>query len=284
RAPFDRLSRAGAAFRGARPGCRPRGPARSSGRSPSPDALSGSPALRRACAPRLRRLCRGAARGAARRRLPAVRLRGGGARRGAPPRGGARVPARRGARAAAPGGGGCLRPCRACGDPARRARARAARPAVGLAHGAPGAPRGVERAPFRRSAAPDPLAHRRGPDRVRLVAAYNSPPFMASDPKARIEQALRHALQREAPEHADVAIVLERPKQASHGDFSSNLALQLSKPLRKNPRELAGSLAEALVAASPAILELVEPPEVAGPGFINFRLKAGAKHDIVRRV
>src|SRR5690606_40015819 len=143
-----------------------------------------------------------------------------------PARGAARVPARRGAHAEARGGGGGLRPCRACRDPARRARARAARPAVGLAHGAPGAPRGVERAPFRRSAAPDPLAHRRGPDRVRLVAAYNSPPFMASDPKARIEQALRHALQREAPEHADVAFGLARPVLESQVVFYTSLSLQ----------------------------------------------------------
>ena len=63
------------------------------------------------------------------------------------------------------------------------------------------------------------------------------------DPKSQIEKALREALAREAPEHAGVPIVLERPKQAGHGDFSSNLALQLGKALGKNPRELASALA-----------------------------------------
>jgi arginyl-tRNA synthetase len=102
---------------------------------------------------------------------------------------------------------------------------------------------------------------------------------MASDPKAVIEAALREALQAEAPEAGDVAIVLERPKQAGHGDFSSNVALQIAKALRKNPRELAS----ALVARMPA-QEHFDKPEVAGPGFINFRVKAGAKAGIIHRV
>ena len=101
---------------------------------------------------------------------------------------------------------------------------------------------------------------------------------MASDPKATIEAALREALQREAPEYADTPITLERPKQAGHGDFSSNVALQLARALKKSPRELAGALAARIDS------ELFEKPEVAGPGFINFRLKAGAKALAIRRV
>ncbi len=107
---------------------------------------------------------------------------------------------------------------------------------------------------------------------------------MASHPKAQIEQALREALRKEAPAHADVPIVLERPKQAGHGDFSSNVAMQLGKPLKTNPRDLAKRLADSFLAATPSIAELVEAPEIAGPGFINFRLKAGAKHAAIRRV
>jgi arginyl-tRNA synthetase len=101
---------------------------------------------------------------------------------------------------------------------------------------------------------------------------------MAIDPKTAIEQALREALRLEAPEFADVPIVLERPKQADHGDFSSNIALQLAKSLKTNPRQLATSL------ASRIRFDLLEKAEVAGPGFINFRLKAGAKSGIVRRI
>jgi len=101
---------------------------------------------------------------------------------------------------------------------------------------------------------------------------------MATDPKSAIEAALRKALEREAPELADVPIVLERPKQAGHGDYSSNVALQLAKTLRKNPREFANALISRIA------LDIVDKPEVAGPGFINFRLKAGAKTGVVRRV
>jgi arginyl-tRNA synthetase len=102
---------------------------------------------------------------------------------------------------------------------------------------------------------------------------------MALDPKGEIEKALRKALEVEAPQFADMPIVLERPKQAGHGDFSSNLALQLGKALKKNPRELANALARRIPAG-----DLLETPEVAGPGFINFRLKAGAKAGVIHRV
>ncbi len=101
---------------------------------------------------------------------------------------------------------------------------------------------------------------------------------MTTDPKATIEKALRDALVQEAPQFADTPIVLERPKQAGHGDFSSNVALQLGKALKKNPRELAAALAARIS------LELVERPEVAGPGFINFRLKAGAKTGVIHTI
>jgi arginyl-tRNA synthetase len=101
---------------------------------------------------------------------------------------------------------------------------------------------------------------------------------MATDPKAEIEKALRKALEQEAPQSADVAIVLERPKQAGHGDFSSNVALQLGKALKRNPRDLASALAARISA------DFLEKPEVAGPGFINFRLKAAAKSGVIPQV
>ena len=71
---------------------------------------------------------------------------------------------------------------------------------------------------------------------------------MAGDPKVEIEKALRKALGEIAPGHADFPFVFERPKQASHGDFSSSVALQLAKELKKNPRELAKSLSDATCA------------------------------------
>jgi len=104
---------------------------------------------------------------------------------------------------------------------------------------------------------------------------------MATDPKTAIEEALRKALRDEAPAFADTPILLERPKQADHGDFSSNLALQLGKALKKNPRDFAKTL-QASVSAS--LGDLLEKTEVAGPGFINFKLKAGTKSAVIRRV
>jgi arginyl-tRNA synthetase len=107
---------------------------------------------------------------------------------------------------------------------------------------------------------------------------------MAGDPKVEIEKALRQALGEIAPEHADFPFVFERPKQASHGDFSSSVALQLAKQLRRNPRELAQSLADSPVFVTPQVTRLIDKPEIAGPGFINFRLKVGAKLGIVQRI
>jgi arginyl-tRNA synthetase len=96
--------------------------------------------------------------------------------------------------------------------------------------------------------------------------------------KAEIEAALRRALAQIAPGHADTPLLLERPKQAGHGDFSSNVALQLAKHLKRKPRELAEEI------AALATGEGFERPEVAGPGFINFRLKSGARLSVIPRI
>jgi arginyl-tRNA synthetase len=78
-------------------------------------------------------------------------------------------------------------------------------------------------------------------------------------------------------------VALERPKVAAHGDVACNVAMQLAKPLKKNPRELAQQIVDALV-AQPAARGLVESAEIAGPGFINLRLAAGAKQAVVAAV
>ncbi|MCC6879380.1 MAG: arginine--tRNA ligase [Rhodocyclaceae bacterium] len=102
---------------------------------------------------------------------------------------------------------------------------------------------------------------------------------MAADIRSELTALLRTALENVAPDSRDAAIVLERPKQASHGDFASNLALQLAKPLKLNPRDVAGRLLAELP-ASP----LLAKAEVAGAGFINFTLAPAAKLQVVRRV
>ena len=75
-------------------------------------------------------------------------------------------------------------------------------------------------------------------------------------------------------------ITLERPKIAAHGDVASNLALQLAKPLRANPRQLAQQLADAVL-AHPRAAGLIQAVEVAGPGFINLRLAPQSKQAVV---
>ena len=100
---------------------------------------------------------------------------------------------------------------------------------------------------------------------------------MAADPKSAVESALRAALEKVAPEHAGAPILVERPKQAGHGDFSTNIALQLAKQLKRNPRELAAQIAAAVVGN-------FDPPEIAGPGFINFRLRADTRLSVIARV
>ena len=78
-------------------------------------------------------------------------------------------------------------------------------------------------------------------------------------------------------------IVLERPRDPSHGDIACNIAMQLAKPLKTNPRELATRLVAALL-ADPKAAGLIEAADVAGPGFINLRVAAAAKQSVVHTV
>ena len=75
----------------------------------------------------------------------------------------------------------------------------------------------------------------------------------------------------------------ESPKVASHGDFASTAAMQLAKPLGKNPRQVAETLREALLKTEP-FMRWVESIDIAGPGFLNIRLKPEAKQQVIREV
>ncbi len=82
---------------------------------------------------------------------------------------------------------------------------------------------------------------------------------------------------------AGAKAAFETPKQAAHGDFACTAAMQLAKPLKANPRQLAQQLIDALQ-TRPAYQRWVEALEIAGPGFINVRLKPAAKQEVVREV
>ena len=86
-----------------------------------------------------------------------------------------------------------------------------------------------------------------------------------------IRNALKAPLEKLGIYEEDVDIVLEKPRDRSHGDLSTNVALMLAKRLGRKPRELAGELAAGLELDR----DLIESVEIAGPGFINFRLGRG---------
>ena len=94
--------------------------------------------------------------------------------------------------------------------------------------------------------------------------------------------ALAAELDKLAPGSADKA-VFESPKVAAHGDFACTAAMQLAKPLKQNPRQVAETLCTAL-RTTPAFSQWVDALDIAGPGFINIRLKAAAKQAIVHEV
>jgi len=103
--------------------------------------------------------------------------------------------------------------------------------------------------------------------------------------KEYIEKILGEALKRateteglEVP--GDIEIIVEKPKDEKLGDFSSNLAMMLARPAKKNPRELAALLAGHIAVGEGG----VESASVAGPGFINITMSRGFYRDRLRQV
>ena len=100
--------------------------------------------------------------------------------------------------------------------------------------------------------------------------------------KKDLLSALAAALEQLAPGAGDKA-AFESPKVAAHGDFACTAAMQLAKPLKQNPRQTAETL-RAMLLLTPAFERWVDAVEIAGPGFINIRLKPAAKQETVREV
>ena len=100
--------------------------------------------------------------------------------------------------------------------------------------------------------------------------------------KQELLAGLAASLEQLAPGAGDKA-AFESPKVAAHGDFAVTAAMQLAKPLKANPRQVADQLKAALLAL-PVYQQWVADIEIAGPGFINIRLKPEAKQQIVREV
>lgn len=100
--------------------------------------------------------------------------------------------------------------------------------------------------------------------------------------KTELLTALAAALEQLHP-GAGAKAAFENPKAAAHGDWACTAAMQLAKPLKANPRQLAQQLVELLQASAP-YQRWVEALDIAGPGFINIRLKPAAKQEVVREV
>jgi len=104
------------------------------------------------------------------------------------------------------------------------------------------------------------------------------------DTKAAITARLHAARMQVAPESAQTPILLERPKQAEHGDLSCNIAMQLAKALKANPRQIAEQIVAALQAQAQWADGLISAAEIAGAGFINLRLSIRTKHAVITQV
>src|SRR5882672_8120464 len=104
-----------------------------------------------------------------------------------------------------------------------------------------------------------------------------------ADPKETFRKILEEAVRKVAPEATGIEIHIERPKNPEHGDFSSNVAMQLAKQFRLNPREVAKKFLEA-TAEAVRQSGITESVTIAGAGFLNVKLKPAAKLQPVAEV
>jgi arginyl-tRNA synthetase len=102
---------------------------------------------------------------------------------------------------------------------------------------------------------------------------------MSAEIRAHLAELVARALAGVAPAAPAGTVTIERPRDPGHGDYATTVALQVAKALKSPPRKVA----EQLVAALPAS-DWIERPEIAGPGFINFRLRPRAKQRLVRAI
>jgi len=97
--------------------------------------------------------------------------------------------------------------------------------------------------------------------------------------KQTITELILQAVKPLIEDTSSLNIILERPKSADHGDFATNIAMQLAKPLKQNPRAIAQSIIDGLPANN-----VISKVEIAGAGFINFFLSAESKQGIVKSI
>ena len=102
---------------------------------------------------------------------------------------------------------------------------------------------------------------------------------MSAEVRAHLTGLLTRALATVSPGESPALITLERPRDPAHGDYATNLAMQLARVLKAPPRKIAADLVAALPAS-----DWIGPPEIAGAGFINLRVQPAAKLRVVRTI
>ena len=105
---------------------------------------------------------------------------------------------------------------------------------------------------------------------------------MLAQQQQQLSACIQAAVQSLVPD-ANPSIVLERPKVAAHVDVATNVAMQLARPAKRNPRELAQSIVD-FILADASMKDLISSAEIAGPGFINFRLTPAAHQAVLPEV
>ncbi|MGZ5082254.1 MAG: arginine--tRNA ligase [Usitatibacter sp.] len=98
------------------------------------------------------------------------------------------------------------------------------------------------------------------------------------DSKARLAVLVQDAVRKAFPD-AEAVVELDRPKSADHGDFATNVALQIAKRVGKKPRDAAQAIVSALGAS-----DEIAKAEIAGPGFINFTLSAATRFAVIAEI
>jgi arginyl-tRNA synthetase len=107
-----------------------------------------------------------------------------------------------------------------------------------------------------------------------------SMPSQLEQLEATLKEAISRAIQANALSGAvPDSIKLERPKDRSHGDYATSIALQISKTMGKNPREVAQVIADQLTG-----IEAINKVEIAGPGFINLTLNRASQAQLVETI
>ena len=94
----------------------------------------------------------------------------------------------------------------------------------------------------------------------------------------------KEILNNESFDVSNIQFTVERTKDRNHGDFATNVAMVLAKPVKSPPREIATRFVKCLEEYQFEATDIIQKVEIAGPGFINFFLKQEAHNELVNQI